>query len=159
MKKITTVIAGGIVGGMMGVLLMKQNMQKIVREKEKKINKYKQYYDTLNYWMETKTSGKEFMNYFQKNNVKNIVIYGMGELGSRLYEQLEGEDINIFYAIDRNPVSSYANLDVVGEARGEAEKVDLVIVTPIFDFDNIRDELQKYFSCEIISLEDIIYSM
>lgn len=38
--------------------------------------------------------------------------------------------------------------------------VDIVVITPIFDFDEIVDELQNAgTSCPIVSLEEIIYDI
>ena len=38
-------------------------------------------------------------------------------------------------------------------------KVDAIIVTPVYFFDEIKDMLQKKTVCRIISLEDVIYKL
>lgn len=158
MKKVLIAIGGGIIGLISGYLAAQKAAGKLVEEKENTKKRYKKYYDVLNYWMESHSRGRNIVDYLKGQEYRNIVIYGMGELGNRLYEQLADSEIKVIYAIDRNPVSAYNELTVVGSAM-ETEGIDAVIVTPVYDFESIKTDLQGIFSCNILSLEDIVYSM
>ena len=37
------------------------------------------------------------------------------------------------------------------------EKVDAIVVTPIFAFDKIQENIEKVFDGDIVSIEDVIY--
>lgn len=158
MKKALAGIAGGMVGAVIAAAGIKKMNDKVIREKEDSKQRYKKYYDVLNYWMESGQRGKSIAACLLERNYRKVVIYGMGEMGNRLYEQLRETDIEVLYAIDKKPVSRYAELNVVGVAM-ETSDVDAVIVTPIYDFDKIKGDLEGSFGCEILSLEEVIYAM
>lgn len=158
MKKLMSGVAGGVLGLAAGATAIKKMNDKVIKEKENTKQRYKKYYDILNYWMEAIHRGRGISECLKEREYTNIVIYGMGELGNRLYEQLIKTDIKVMYAIDKNPVSSYSELNVVGAAM-ETKGVDAVIVTPVYDFDKIKEDLKGTFNCKIVSLEEIVYEM
>lgn len=145
----------GIAAGVIGVNYFKN--KKIV-EKTEKVDKFKGYYNLLNQWLQLKNEGKNLHTYFHDYNYKSIAIYGMGELGNRLYEELKDSDIEIKYAIDKNAESTYSELNVIG-IEEKYEEVDVIVVTAIFAFDEIEKELSLKVQCPVISLEDIVYEI
>ena len=62
------------------------------------------------------------------------------------------------YAIDKNADMIYANVDVV-TPDDELEPVDVIVVTAIYYFDEIEEDLSEKVDCPIISLEDILYEI
>ena len=56
----------------------------------------------FNQWMVTKQEGKSIVDYFHKESIKSIAIYGMSYVGERLYDELKDSDIEVKYAIDKN---------------------------------------------------------
>ena len=111
----------------------------------------------LNQWLLLKQEGKSLEKYFAENGYKTIAIYGMGEMGNRLYDELKNSSVvEIKYAIDKNAAGTYSELEVF-DPDDEMTEVDAVIVTAIFAFDEIEDELSEKIQCPIISLEDVVY--
>ena len=110
----------------------------------------------LNQWLCIKQEGKSLDEYFKENNYKTVAIYGMGEMGNRLYDELKNTDIEVKYAIDKNASSTYSELDVK-EIDDELPEVDVVVVTATFAFDDIVEDIQDKFVCPIVSLEDVVY--
>ncbi len=123
-----------------------------------KTDKFKEYYNLLNRWLELKHQDKPVSIYFDKEKIDSIAIYGMGELGYRLLEELEGSNINVKYGIDQNPGYGVNGLEIKS-LEDEFEKVDAIIVTPIFAFDEIEKKLREKFSGSVISIEDVIYDI
>ncbi len=123
-----------------------------------KKNKFRLYYDATNQWLMLKNAGRGLEDYFTNNGYRTIAIYGMGELGNRLYEELKGSDkVEVKYAVDKNSGYLYeGDLNVV-LPENELEMVDVVVVTAIFDFDAIRETLDEKIQCPIVSLEDVVY--
>lgn len=145
-------------GAAAGAAISKFVFGKKITVKAEKVDKFKGYYNLLNQWLINKNEGRSVSEYFTANGYQSIAIYGMGELGNRLLEELKGSSIEVKYAIDKNASGAYSEIDVV-EPDGEMEKVDAVIVTAIFAFDEIEKELSGIIDCPIISLEDVIYNI
>ena len=123
-----------------------------------KIEKFKGYYNMLNQWLMLKQEGKSLEKYFEDNGYKNIAIYGMGEIGNRLYNELkDSKKVKIKYVIDKNA-------DICSETRifnidDNFPDVDAVIITATFAFDEIKEELGKRLYVPVISIDDVIYSV
>ena len=128
-----------------------------ILKREKSIDKLKGYYNILNYWMDLKQSGDNICKYFHLNNYKRIAIYGMGELGFHLMDELKNSDIEVVYGIDDGLNSPRVKTEIKHNG-DELEDVDMIVVTPVFAFDKIKNNLEKRVSCPIISLEEVIYS-
>lgn len=97
------------------------------------------------------------IDYFMKNNFKKIVIYGAGILGRLLEEKLQTSDIEILYFVEGINRPDMGK-DIFGlEQLNIAIDLDAIVVTPFFDFDNIKDELVNFkLNTKIISLEEVI---
>lgn len=130
---------------------------KQVEQKNEKVDKFKGYYNMLNQWLILRQGGKNLAEYFKSNNYKTIAIYGMGEMGNRLYDELKDTDIEIKYAVDKNAASTYSELEVIDPDDAKYEKVDAIIVTATFAFDDIEEKLAEKVDFPIISLEDVVY--
>ena len=124
--------------------------------------RYKAYYQLANQWLVNKNEGKNVATYFADNDIEKVAIYGMGTLGELLYNEIK-ENVKVAYFIDKNADTLYYGLDdtaVVGfddiDSQGE---VDAIIVTPIFDFDDIEKDLEDVIDTQLISLEDIVYGI
>ena len=155
MKKGLLAVLSAGVGFASGMAVSKKTGDGLVSEQKKKVKKFKQYYDILLGWLEIKQSGKSLVDYFIKNQYQNIVIYGMGELGVKLYNELKDTEVTIVCAIDKG--GAYENIDIEVKEVGELiSGVDVIVVTPAFAFDDIEKELEEYMACPIISIEDVI---
>lgn len=156
MKKLLKTVVSAAVGGVVGGAVTSHVMNKSISEREAKIDKFKGYYNLLNEWLVLKQRGESLTKYFEENNVKSIAIYGMGELGNRLYEELKNSHVEVSYAIDKNADDSFSELQVIYPS-DEFSAVDAIIVTSIFDFDEIEEELADKTNIKIVSLEDVVY--
>lgn len=149
-----SVTVGIVVGGIgINYLRNKQNQASL-----EKINKFKGYYNILNTWMTLKNEGKQVSSYFVENGYKSIAIYGMGEMGNRLYEELKESNIEIKYAVDKTAYFTYPELEIM-DVEDELPKVDAIIVTATFAFEVIEDKLKDKVDFPIISLEDVIFQL
>ncbi len=148
-----TVLAAA--AGFMAAFLFKKKMPD---KSADKANKFKTYYNTLNRWLELKQKGVSLDKWFQKNGYKNAAVYGMGELGNRLYEELKDTEIRVEYAIDKNAYG--VSLDIpVYQKEDELPDVDVIVISAVFAFSEISGELEKKCTCPIVSLEDIVFEL
>lgn len=151
---------GGAIGGISYLA------QKAFRKESDYHQRYRNYYNVANQWLLNKNEDKSIGNYFKENTeYKTIAIYGMGTMGELFYDELKNSsDVKVAYFIDKNAEDLYYGLDdlpVVGlDDISSQKKVDAVIVTPIYDFDKIEEDLENSgVDVDIISLEDIIYEI
>lgn len=141
----------------MKVSSKKSNM--IIKGCEKDYFKYRKYYDVLNKWMENVIDGYSLEQYFKDEGIKTIAVYGMGELGNRFIETIDGTDISIVYGIDKNPAVD-SEIEVRGFDECDAfDDVDCIVVSAVNVYEPIKKALSKKCSCRIISLEDVIYGL
>lgn len=158
MKKGLISLLSLVTGAAAGAVAAGTFQGKTIEQKSQKVDKFKSYYNMLNQWLILKQEGKSLEKYFLDNGYKTIAVYGMGEMGNRLYDELKGSSVEIKYAIDKNAASTYSELEVV-DPEDDFTEVDAVIVSAIFAFDEVEELLQKKVDCPVISLEDVVYEV
>lgn len=158
MIKKTTFVSVLIAGLTAGGLWLANNGKKAKSYQEKQVFKYKSYYILLNQWLKTKAEGHSLDEYFISKGYYKIGIYGMGELGNRIYEELSNSSVKIEYAIDRSEVSIYPDLKVVSKD-DDLDQVDCIVVTAVFDYEEIGKMIKNKCDFPVISLEDIVFAL
>lgn len=147
---------------MTGVVIGAEVIGKVQKDKSDKIQKMSDKHLSLflmmNQWVKVKQEGKNLASYFEKNDYKNIAIYGMSYAGETLVNELKGTNVSIAYGIDKKADLIYADVDVVS-IDDDMEPVDAVVVTAITFFDEIKEKLSKKYDCPVISLEDVLYEV
>lgn len=142
--------AGGVAAGSMSSKKIKQLMDGHAKVHE--------LYMAFDQWLRIRQEGKTLVEYFERNNYKTVAIYGMKELGERLYDELAGSGITVKYIIDKNADTIYADVDVV-TPDDELEPVDVIVVTAIYYFDEIETMLSEKVDYPVVSLEDVLYEV
>lgn len=152
------------IGQLASMVVILCGVIKIYKKEEKKLevhqleNKILQYYDILNQWLRLKQEGISLSEYFVNRQWKSVAIYGIKELGERLYDELRCSDVDVKYFIDKRQNASHEEVDVVSpDAR--LSQVDVIVVTAAYYFKSIEKELKKKVNCPIISIEDIVYAV
>lgn len=157
MKKGLSAVIGGLVGASASALLIGKGCNKLIKQKSDKVDKFKNYYYMLNQWLILKQQGNALTKYFEENQFNNIAIYGVGEMGNRLYDELKDSDICVKFAIDKED-NRYMEVEVKSP-EDDFEGVDVIVVTAIFAFEEINRKISPRVSCPVISLEDIIFDI
>lgn len=122
----------------------------------KEIDKYKTYYDLTSKWLSVHREGASLRQYFMDRGIKTIAIYGMGDLGKSLYQELDGTGIAIKYRIDRAVHNSFSDADLSVFNRDNFYDVDSVIITPIYDASDIAKYVREKTGCQTVTLLQII---
>ena len=169
MKKVLKsglLIFTGSLLGLVTVGLLKGKNKKSNNDKKiefGKAQKFQKYYEITNRWILLKNEGISLEKYFQDKGYREIAIYGMGELGNRLLEELKSSpSVEVKYGIDKLKGHTYTDLPmkVLSESSKESlSGVDVIVVTAVFDINNIREKLEEVTDCEIISLEDVVFGL
>ncbi len=151
-------LAGMAAGAVAGAIVARIEPTKKIKEMLEGHKKVHELYMAFDQWLRIRQEGKTLVEYFEKNNFKTVAIYGMKELGERLYDELQNSGIEVRYIIDRNADSIYADVDVV-TPDDELEPVDVIVVTAIYYFDEIEENLSEKVEYPVVSLEDILYEI
>lgn len=155
---VLSTVTGMVVGAVAGGTAVNRISTKQKSEMAQKGKKVHQLYMAFDQWLRIRQEGKTLVEYFERENYKTVAIYGMKELGERLYDELEGSGITVRYIIDKNADSIYADVDVV-TPDDTLEPVDVIVVTALYYFDEIEELLSEKVDCPVISLEDILYEI
>ena len=114
----------------------------------------KEYFEFIREFKEN-INDRKIIDYFEKNKFNKIAIYGAGSLGNLLADKLKQSDIKVLFFIDKK-ITSYREKNIIKPKQiDERLSIDAVIITPFYDFDNIKEELLEVgMHCKIISLKE-----
>lgn len=159
MKKgiVTGITIGLSFGILIAITFIKKLYHALNAEYQEK-DKFRGYYMILEDWLAIREEGISLGEYFIDNHFNSIAIYGMGNLGKRLYDDLKDTDIIVEYGIDQHYGGKFKDIEIKGKNE-RLKRVDAIVVTPIFAFDSIKSELVKIADCPIVSLEEVIYPL
>ena len=124
---------------------------------DEKYRKERTYKQILEMWMTLRDRKIMVTTFFNKMGIKRVAIYGGGILGKHLYYELSGTDIEIVCFLDQNKKVNISGVKTIipGELIGD---VDVIVITPIMEYEKIRDALRGQYHVDMISLETVIYN-
>lgn len=110
-------------------------------------------------WISLKQRNASLESLLINLRIYQVAICGAGILGVLLANELYQSDVEVMCGID----SSCGCIDFSPpvfhiDEREKMPAFDGIIVTAFWDFPNQKKELEKYFSCQVIALDDLIYS-
>lgn len=122
-------------------------------------HKDKKYLKLFDNWLILIERGDCIERFLKEKNIKSIAIYGYGNIGRHLMIQLSDSDIQIKYVIDKNRDGILTNDIPCYLPTQDMPGVDAIVVTPICEYLEIKNSLEKFTQASIISIEDIIYEL
>lgn len=149
---ISVYIIGLLCGGCLINMFQTKKIMACCRERDK----YLEMFLLMNSWFQNLRK-KKISDYLKENNFHSIAIYGMGYIGENLYDDLLRDNIEIKYLIDQNIRQIKGRFTQTMDEN--MEPVDVIIVTVLYDYDEIKMNLQKRTDACILSLSEIIYTM
>lgn len=148
-----------VIGGLMSVgipvYLAGRWQQKCIDRWKEEASKQRAMFLVMNQWTNVKQANRNLEEYFLKNELRKIAIYGMGLMGQQLIKELKDSSIETAYGIDRNSDGIVSGIKVVTMDE-ELADVDAVVVTVLKEFDEIRDALTKKLNCSVVAIGDIL---
>ncbi len=115
-------------------------------------------YECMNDMLALKQKGNSIAGYFCKRNIKKVAIYGFHYIGQRVRDELEAAGLDIRFVIDNAAAKMQTNQKIL-MLTDELEEVDMIIITPIFDFYEIAELLKTKTSSPVVSIETAIHCM
>ncbi len=141
-------------GALTGAVVTKKINELLSKPSQETEEKLLEYYHILNSWLEIKQDGRSLSDYFKKSNYKKIGIYGMGDLGKRLYYELKEADMKLCL-IDKNADEISFEEEVIS-LEDVMPALDVVVVCSSYYFDGISKKLKRKVKCPIISIRDVV---
>lgn len=124
---------------------------------EENYRKEKTYKQILEMWLTLRDRKITVDTFLKKKGVKTIAIYGAGILGRHLYYELRDTEISIACFLDQNRKADISGVKtIVPEELAEA--VDVIVITPILEYEKIKNNLKQRCDRDMISLEAVIYN-
>lgn len=121
-----------------------------------RVEKFKMYFNLMERWLTLHEEGRRIPQILEERGLSNIALYGLGKIGKHVVCELEGSSVTIVYAVDRAMAGFYGTVPVK-RIDEELPETDAVIVTAVYDYDEIEELLGKKVHCPVISLEEILY--
>lgn len=159
-KKILTIVIAVCtfaIGLAAGAAATANVLSNIIEGYRKSSDKYLRMFQMMSQWLRLKQEGKDIIDYFEKNNYTEIAIYGMGRIGEAVEKELLGSKVTVKYFIDQKACAGSDGVMVSPD--DELETVDVIVVTPISSYGEIKQKLSKKINSSVISIEDVLYEV
>ena len=114
-----------------------------------KVNKFEMLFNLVERWLTLHEEGKTIPQILAGRGIHTISIYGLGKIGKH-------SEVTVLYMLDRARTGICDGIPVK-KAEEELPEVDAVIVTAVYEYDEIEKMLADRVSCPVISLEEILY--
>ncbi len=144
--------------------ILEEGLDEEVRKQDKssynsdidKIEKLSEFYNILVQWVSLKEKGITIDRFMKKNGYRTAAIYGMKELGELLYDEMKNAGIHIEYIVDQFCDPIFIDVPVI-KPDESLFPTDVIIVTAVHYFEEIRKLLKSKIDCPIYSLEDVLF--
>ena len=123
-------------------------------------NRNKKKFELICQWMKLKIQGISLMEFFQDRGIHSIAIYGMGEIGQLMYDELAMENETLIrYAIDQSGKRYVESLPTYCLDKN-LPKVDAIIITPVLITDQIEEQIYTALGeCVTFVFEELLYEL
>jgi len=108
-------------------------------------------------WLAILVENRDIAQFFKASGYQKVAIYGYAALGRRLKEHLQSLDgVHVEYIIDRRAAHKKVSDIVIVEPSNVMKAVDVIIVTAVHDYNQIKRDLKDLGYVSVISLEDML---
>ena len=109
-------------------------------------------------WLALERKQVRIIDYLKKNGMSRVAIYGMGEIGQEVLVELEGSDVDVVCCIDKRVKIDYEERITVIKDIESIPEVDIIIVTPVLESDELADSLKRK-GFNALQLKNILYDL
>lgn len=143
------------IGVVVGILVDRFFVRKVLEQKNKELESAKEKFFVLGEWLTMMEQGKTVSDVLRERGISVIAIYGMGVLGSHLYQQVKNSGISVSYIVDQKPLKGIYEAKICG-IEEKLTGVEAVVVTPVYQFAKIKEAILEYNDVVVISLRDLL---
>ena len=142
-------------------------LEEFIDEQDKQLFRHNAYYSMMSRWIKKLNTDKNIADWLVSKEIHEVIIYGAGELGLILYEQLIKDNRIVIKALcDKNKrtnsfsqfVRNIEMIDIDDLNSNIAEEKN-IIVTPVHVYDEIHKSITRKIKHNVINLNTIIDEM
>lgn len=143
-------------------IVYRRNCKKLIHTMKDRIQYDEKYLFFLLRWKNAEQRHVNIAERIRKSGYSKVAVYGMGELGWIICNELLNAGLDVAYAIDKNAdklsCNAFSNIPDVWLKLPEEdlEPVDLIIVTALKSYSEIKAILEKRYTYKIMSIEDFL---
>ncbi len=120
-------------------------------------NRYQHMFEVMGWWTENLQMNRHISQILMSKGYKSVIIYGAGNAGKRLYNELK-ESVDILGVVDQNIYQSWEWDEIqLYDSKAEIPYADIIIVSAFMFFEQIEKDMYNKSRFGCISLEDLIY--
>ena len=106
-------------------------------------------------WLQNKIDGKILSDYLGNIGFNEIYIYGFGDLGKLLNQELSDSDVKVKAFLDRR-ANQFDDMDIpVFSVESVSDRLP-VIITAIYEYEKIKNDLERQGFEKILSLKSVV---
>ena len=121
---------------------------------ENELQKFKVFYNVLVDWL-MEADSEVVQNWCTNNQITEVIIYGYAELGKILEKQLIKCGVKVAYILDQKITQTCSEVFIYKPGNENIRDIP-VIVTAIYYYDSIKNELEERGYTKIVSLQSIV---
>ncbi len=121
---------------------------RIIENSEKKKRLYRK-------WIDYKRKGKCIADDLNKCGVDRVAIYGAGEIGLEILNELNNSTVEVTCFVDRYVSGPIGEIPVL-RVSDDLNDVDAIIISLIDDIEETISELGEYYSIKMIKISELI---
>lgn len=132
-------------------------LKKERHELKKDLQRMQKLFSVANRWLMLEINGENLGKIIEKRGYTSVAVYGMGELGIRIIEDLKmNTSIHVLYGLDRNAerISTYIPVYKLEDIKGKMP--DLIIIAAYCKDSSLKDKICDFVDCDVISIEELI---
>ena len=119
--------------------------------------KMQSYYEVLIRWITVKQANRSIVDYFFRKGFMRVGIYGARGIGMCIYDELKDSSLEIVGIIDKCADNMTIDDDVDLFAPDDnIPNMDVLVVAPVYCFNEIKTDMEKRVSCQIISIREVV---
>ena len=142
---------GALIGFVVGVGEILVIEERKITDHIKQKEKFKTDFNILAYWIKLKQEGSKLQDYFLRNGIHSIAVYGEGPLPPLLCKELEGAEITV--------IGNARSTEDLRKMFDAVSVPEIIVITETTEFEEKCGELTEFTDIPMVSLEDIIYGI
>lgn len=131
-------------------------LDKTTIEWEKRLQKSTLFYWILTRWVALKIEGHSVSELLRPYGCHSVAVYGYAELGRLLCQELRNDSIKVLYVLDKKVTNTNRNDLPIFTPSSNLPPVEMVIVTAVYYFDEIKKELTELGYKNVLSFRQLL---
>jgi len=130
-------------------------MEEKIELKIREARRFKRHADIFKKWLLLEKKNHNICDIFLTNKEKKFAIYGYGQMGMLLMQDMLSQGIHLQYIIDKNADKIKCDLPIY-KLEDAIPQIDILIVTIEDVYPIAKNISQRFPNCEIIRIDDLV---